>query len=103
MSTKRLNADEHATYLIGLAVRRQLDEGPRDSDTIHAIAALLHWLWHWLDEDELLLVAQETGYLIGTPFEDALLMEELRIGQDRPIRLDSADEADDPDDPDIPF
>jgi hypothetical protein len=65
LSLKHLTPDERATYLLGLAVRRQLDEAPRDPDTVREINAVSRWIDHWLNEWELLLIEQETGHYFG--------------------------------------
>ena len=65
MSLKHLTPDERATYLLGLAVRRQLEEGPRDPDTLREIAPVCRWMEQWLNEWELLLIAQGTGDYFG--------------------------------------
>jgi hypothetical protein len=48
---------------LGLAVRRQLEEARAILTRCSEIAAVLRWL----DEDELLVIAQETRHLIGIP------------------------------------
>jgi len=65
LSLKHLTPDERATYLLGLAVRRQLEEGPRDPDTLREIAPVCRWMEQWLNEWELLLIAQGTGDYFG--------------------------------------
>ncbi len=65
LSLKSLTPDERATYLLGLAVRRQLDQAPRDPDTVREIDAVSRWIDHWLSEGELLLIEQETGHYFG--------------------------------------
>ena len=72
MSIKRLTDDEMATYLIGLAVRRQLDEAPHDPATVKEIEAVFRWLEHWLPPDEVHCVSLLTGYLINGDFDDGV-------------------------------
>jgi hypothetical protein len=43
----------------------QFEEAPRDPDTVREIEALSRWIDHWLNEWELLLIEQETGYYFG--------------------------------------
>ena len=65
LSLKHLTPDERATYLLGLAVRRQLDEAPRDPDTVREIDAVSRWIDHWLNESQLLLIEREIGHYFG--------------------------------------
>jgi hypothetical protein len=48
MSLSRMNQKERARYFIGQAILRQLDQSPRDPDTIREIAAASRWIEHWL-------------------------------------------------------
>jgi hypothetical protein len=102
MSLKHLTPDERATYLLGLAVRRELEEAPRDPDpeTVREIAAVCRWLEHWLNERELLLIAQGTGPCFGDEGDEPALFKTTPIRRDTPARPN-------PDaaryDPEIPF
>ncbi|MFZ0496118.1 MAG: hypothetical protein WBE80_17190 [Methylocella sp.] len=95
MSIKRLNADEKATYLIGIAVRRQLDEAPRDPETLKEIRAVYRWLEHWLTPGEVSDTIIATGHLIDPDFAEELLALQ---GPSRPVLRPKPDEPDD-----IPF
>jgi hypothetical protein len=79
MSLKRLTPGERATYLLGLAVRRQLEEGPRDPDTLREIAPVCRWMEQWLNEWELLLIAQGTGHYFGDEGDEPDLFETTSI------------------------
>jgi hypothetical protein len=81
LSLRHLTPDERATYLLGLAVRRQLEEAPRDPDpdTVREIAAVCRWLEHWLNEWELLLIAQGTGHYFGDEGDEPDLFETTPI------------------------
>jgi hypothetical protein len=72
MSIKRLSADERATYLVGLAVRRQLLDSPRDQENLARIATVLNWVEHWLSPDELHEVRLSTGFIFDQDVEDEL-------------------------------
>jgi hypothetical protein len=65
LSLKRLTIDERATYLLGLGVRQQFEEAPRDPDTVCEIAAVARWMEHWLTWWELMIIEQETGFYTG--------------------------------------
>jgi hypothetical protein len=80
MSIKRLNPTEKATYLIGLAVRRQLDNAPADPDTVKEIDAVFRWLEHWLTPDEVFYITENTGHIIGGDLADEL------FGPEEPTR-----------------
>jgi hypothetical protein len=103
MSLSRLTADERATYLLGLAARRQLERAPRDPDTQTEIAALLLWIKHWLTPDEVWHITEVTGFLLGEE------MFEEHFKRDKPPRKSAwakpsrprKTTSDDPDD--IPF
>jgi hypothetical protein len=92
MSIKRLNADEKAIYLIGLAVRRQLEQATPDPETLKEIRAVFLWREHWLTPDEVVDITVSTGHLINQELADEFLgTEELS----RPARARKPD--------DIPF
>jgi hypothetical protein len=102
MSLKRLTPEERATYLLGLAVRRQLEEAPRnpDPDTVREIAAVCRWLEHWLNEWELLLIAQGTGPCFGDEGDNGpVFVEATPIRRAFPARPNSDDERIDPEMP----
>jgi hypothetical protein len=82
MSTKRLTAEERATYLLGHAALRQLSEAPRDFDTQQEISAFCRWVTHWLTEEELACVTTNTGYL----FDDEDVEELFGPSEFRPSR-----------------
>ncbi|RTL85745.1 MAG: hypothetical protein EKK29_11220 [Hyphomicrobiales bacterium] len=104
MSLKSLTPDERATYLLGLAVRRQLDEAPRDPDTVREIDAVSRWIDHWLGEEELLLIEQETGHYFGDEGDNGPVFVENRpIRCAPPARPNSDDERPDPDIPSSQF
>ena len=98
MSLKRLTPDERATYLLGLAVRRQLEEAPRDPDpdTVREIAAVCRWLEHWLNEWELLLIAQGTGPRFGDEGDKPDFFETTPIRRAPPARPNPDAERYDP-------
>jgi hypothetical protein len=102
LSLKHLTPDERATYLLGLAVRRELEEAPRDPDpeTVREIAAVCRWLEHWLNEWELLLIAQGTGHYFGGEGDEPDLFETTPIRLDPPGRPNPDAERYDPK---IPF
>ena len=62
MSLKRLTNDEHATYLLGLAVRTQIEEGSRDPDTLRHYEAVAKWVEHWLDNWQICIILQQMGF-----------------------------------------
>ena len=104
MSLKHLTPDERATYLLGLAVRRQLDEAPRDPDTVREIDAVSRWIDHWLNDWELLLIEQQTGHYFGDEGDNGpVVIETPPIRREPPARSRPTfdDQRDDPDD--IPF
>jgi hypothetical protein len=101
LSLKHLTPDERATYLLGLAVRRQLDEAPRDPDTVREIDAVSRWIDHWLNEWELLLIEQQTGHYFGDEGDNGpVFVEATPIRRAPPARPNSDDERIDPE---IPF
>ncbi|MGA3310363.1 MAG: hypothetical protein ABSD08_17395 [Xanthobacteraceae bacterium] len=63
MSIKRLNIDERARYLIGVAVMRQILEAPRDPATVAEIDTVCRWIEHWLTAEELGAVSLGTGMI----------------------------------------
>jgi hypothetical protein len=77
-------------------VRRQLEDASRDPDTIREIAAVLRWLEYGLDEDELRIIALETGRLIGIPLAKALFLDERLFPNASPSSRDSGDDRLDP-------
>jgi hypothetical protein len=107
MSLKRLTPDEWATYLLGLAVRRQFEEAPRDPDIVREIAAVARWMEHWLTWGELMIIEQETGFHAGDYTGDEVVnpvvIETPPIRREPPARSRPTfdDQRDDPDD--IPF
>jgi hypothetical protein len=70
MSIKRLTDNEWASYAIGEAIRRHLDEGPRDRATVNTIETVFGWLEHWMTPNDLEAISPITGYLINGPFEN---------------------------------
>jgi len=101
MSLKRLTPDELTTYLFGLVVRRQIEEAPRDPDTVRQIDAVFRWIDHWLNEWELPLIEQETGYYFGDEGDNGpVFVETWPIRRDPPARPNFEDERVDPK---IPF
>jgi hypothetical protein len=102
MGLKQLSPDERATYLLGLAVRRQLEEVPRDPDpeTVREIAAVCRWLEHWLNERELLLIAQGTGHYFGDESDEPDVVRN-NVDQARPPTLPNPDAE--RIDPEMPF
>jgi hypothetical protein len=101
LSLKSLTLDEQVTYLLGLAVRRQLDEAPRDPDTLREIDAVSRWIDHWLNEEELLLIEQETGHYFGDEGDNGpVYAEATPIGRAPPARPNSGGKRPGPD---IPF
>ena len=64
MSTKQLTRREQATFLLGKAVMRQLEEAPRDPATVRELEALANWVAHWLTAEERDTVMVETGYFV---------------------------------------
>jgi hypothetical protein len=70
MSIKRLTDNEWATYQIGAAILRHLDEGPRDRATVEHIEAVFGWLEHWMTDRDIDVISLITGYLINGPFEN---------------------------------
>jgi hypothetical protein len=101
LSLKHLTPDERATYLLGLAVRRQLEEAPcdPDPDTVREIAAVCRWLEHWLNEWELLLISQGTGPCFGGEGDEPDLFETTPIRRVPPARPNPDDERIDPEMP----
>jgi hypothetical protein len=101
MGLKQLTPDERATYLLGLAVRRQLEEVPRDPDPVmvREIAAVCRWLEHWLNERELLLIAQGTGHYFGDEGDEPDLFETTPIRRVPPARPNPDAERIDPEMP----
>ncbi len=93
MSIKRLNIDERARYLIGVAVMRQILEAPRDPATQQEISAIMLWIEHWLTTEELEAVSIGTGIVFDELLDDAL-RDALQLD-----RKDSSKKSDD----DIPF
>jgi hypothetical protein len=69
MSTKRLTDDELASFLIGQAIRKQLDDAPHDPKTLKEIEAVFGWLQKWIKPDDLHSVSLLTGYLINGDFD----------------------------------
>ena len=102
MGLKHLTPDERATYLLGLAVRRELEEAPRDPDpeTVREIAAVCRWLEHWLNEWELLLIAQGTGHYFGDEGDEPDFFQTTPIRHAPPARPNFYGKHLDPD---IPF
>jgi hypothetical protein len=103
MSFSDLTADERATYLMGLAVRRQLEQAPRDPATEREIETLGLWAQHWLTRDEIWQIAAATGFVLCSP--DFLYEQEgpgppLRDIRSEPFRPGNTT-GDDSDD--IPF
>jgi hypothetical protein len=78
MSTKRLTPKEKARYLIGVAVMRQIEEAPRDPDTVAEIDAVGRWLEHWLTPDELAAVMEATGLIFDDDLADELFNPQLK-------------------------
>jgi len=68
MSTKRLNIEERARYLIGEAVMRRIQKSERDPATIADIRALCNWIEAWLTDDELDAVTFGTGLIFDDDF-----------------------------------
>jgi hypothetical protein len=64
MSVSGLPPDERATYLLGLAVRQQLDRAPRDPDAMAEIEAVLLWVEHWLAPEDVAFIQNTTGFLM---------------------------------------
>jgi hypothetical protein len=50
MSLASMNAAERASYFIGQAVLRQLEQAPADLDAIREIAAVSRWIEHRFDD-----------------------------------------------------
>jgi hypothetical protein len=46
----------------GQAVLRQLEEAPGDPDAVREIAAVSHWIEHWLTTEEYVHVMTHTGF-----------------------------------------
>ncbi len=104
MSLKSLTPDERATYLLGLAVRRQLDQAPRDPDTVREIDAISRWIDHWLNEGELLLIEQETGHYFGDEGDNGPVFVETTPIRRAPLaRPNSGGKRLDPDIPSSQF
>lgn len=70
MSIKRLNAEERAVYLIGLAIMRQIRDETRDPDTIKELNVVYRWLEHWLTDDELCHITKMTGILFDHDLDE---------------------------------
>jgi hypothetical protein len=83
LSIKRLNAEEKAAYLLGLAVMRQLKNGTPDPDSIHELNAVLRWAEHWLTGDELEVIGQATGLLFDDDLADLLEADARALRQPR--------------------
>ena len=99
ISLKRLTPDERATYLLGLAVRRQLLKRLHAIlilNTVREIAAVCRWLEHWLNEWELLLIAQGTGPCFGDEGDKPDFFETTPIRRDPPARPNPDAERYDP-------
>jgi hypothetical protein len=88
MSVKRLTADEYATYLIGLAIRRTLDSAPRDPEMRQEIDIVCRWIDAALTLDEYRHASRHTGWDFSNDEN-----EEPPSARDTGIG----------DDPDIPF
>jgi hypothetical protein len=69
MSIKKLTDDEWASYQIGVAIRKHLDAGNHDPETLKHIEAVFGWLRHWIDPDELHSVSVLIGYFIDGDFD----------------------------------
>ena len=78
MSTKRLTPKEKARYLIGVAVMRQIEEAPRDPDTVVEIDAVGRWIEHWLTPDELAAVMEATGLIFDDDLAEELFDPQLK-------------------------
>ena len=72
MSIKRLNSEEKARYLIGIAIVRQFREAPRDPDTVKDMAVVSRWIEHWLTSDELADVMSGSGIIFDAELADKL-------------------------------
>jgi len=92
MSTRRLNASELATYLIGEAVMRQLRHAPRDPDTRREIDAVGRWVFHWLTREEYGHVVCNTFYILDPAEAEDWMPQETPRARTKP-----------PLDDDIPF
>ena len=71
MSTKRMNIDERARYLIGEAIMRRILKSERSPDALAEIDLVTRWIETWLNADELHAVMSGTGLV----FDDELAAE----------------------------
>ena len=80
MSIECLNDDERATYFLGLAVRRQMEEardnfassGKSDPKSKKAFSSIFRWTKRWLPPDKIDNISASTGYLIRKEFQREL-------------------------------
>jgi hypothetical protein len=70
MSLSRMTREERASYFIGQAVLRQLEQAPRDPDTMREIDAVSLWIEHWLTPEEYVHVLATTGYDFAGDFSE---------------------------------
>jgi hypothetical protein len=80
MSIECLNDDERATYFLGLAVRRQMEEardnfassGKSDPKSKKAFNSIFRWTKRWLPPDKIDNISASTGYVIRKEFQREL-------------------------------
>ena len=88
MSIKGMTDDEWASYEIGVAIRKQLDAGNHDPETLKHIEAVFGWLQQGIKPDELHSVSLLIGYFIDGDFDGEVpsIMGHSRLYEKPPKR-----------------